>query len=359
MSGLLFPVQRGSSARELWTALRSARRTAYSSVHQDRRYDSGRTDGAAANYIKHKYKLHRTEIKGKRLWEIKASSREVMDQGRAMMGELRAMRGAGWNIGPMTYTSAISVFASYGLSKWAHRLLEEMIANDQEPTIETFNSLFWAYAENGELRGIHATWTQMKRLRVTPNEITFNVVLLALVKSGNSHVTLKMFELLKKEGMVASVQCYNTLISACSNAEEGWAVINRMKQDNVFPDQFSFYFLMKLAARDADVRAAEDILRQLAAHRVTASSAHWTILLSTYRVADDYEGACRVWERMKDAGVKPTSGTLTEIFRAQELEEIKKRRAKGETKEADLAESHLEGSSGACLRTLQDDGLDF
>ena len=248
------------------------RRTAYSSVHQDRRYDSGRSDPAAANYIKHKYKLHRNEIKGKRLWEIKASSREVMDQGRAMMGEIRAMRGAGWDIGPMAFTSAISVFASYGLSKWAHRLLEEMIASDLPPSVETFNSLLWAYAENGELRGIFATWKQMKELKIEPNEVTFNVLLLGLIKGGHEHVTFKMFELLRSEGLVPSTSCYNTLISACTNAEEGWGVVNKMKEENTFPDQFSFYFLLKLAARDGDVRGAEDILRQLAAHRVTASA---------------------------------------------------------------------------------------
>ena len=297
------PTPAGTHAVRL--VLASSRRTAYSSSQQDRRYDTGRTDGAAANYIKHKYKLHRSEIRGKRLWEIKASSREVMDQGRALIGEMRAMKGSGWDIGPMAYTSAISVFASYGLSKWSHRLLQEMQDTGLPIGPEAFNSLFWAYAENGEIRGIQATWTHMKELGVQPDNVTFNVIMMGMQKAGHKAVLFKMFELMKAEGMKADTQCYNTLLTACDTAEEGWGVINKMKNEGTNPDQFSFYFLLKLSSKTGDVRATEDTLRQLATHRVTATSAHWTILLVAYRIAGDYEGCLRVWERMKDAAIKP------------------------------------------------------
>ncbi|KAJ9471507.1 Pentatricopeptide repeat-containing protein [Diplonema papillatum] len=345
-----------SAARQVSERLRHVlgRRWAYSSTHQDRRYDTGRTDGAAANYIKHKYKLHRNEIKGKRLWEIKANSREVMDQGRAMIGELRAMKGAGWEIGPMTYTSAVSVFASYGLSKWAHRMLEEMINDDMEPGRETFNALIWAYAENGEVRGIQVVWDQMKERGVQPDNITYNVVMMGLLKSGNKHVAFRMFELMKQEGLVPDVQFYNTLVTACDTAEEAWAVVNKMKSDNVHPDQFTFYFLMKLSATTGDVRGAEETLRQLANYRVMPTSAHWTILLVAYRTAGDYEGSLRVWERMKDAGIKPTGGTLTELFRAQEMEAVRLQKERGELHEARLAEAHMQGYSGDCVKSAED-----
>eukprot|EP01064_Diplonema_japonicum_P039564 TRINITY_DN9953_c0_g1_i1.p1 TRINITY_DN9953_c0_g1~~TRINITY_DN9953_c0_g1_i1.p1 ORF type:complete len:354 (+),score=47.63 TRINITY_DN9953_c0_g1_i1:55-1116(+) len=329
-------------------------RSAYTSAHQDRRYDTGRSDGAAANYIKHKYKLHRNEIKGKRLWEIKSSSREVMDQGRAMIGELRAMKGAGWEIGPMTYTSAVSVFASYGLSKWAHRMMEEMIADGMQPAKETFNALLWAYAENGELRGICKVWEEMQKNGVKPDSITYNVLMMGVMKAGHKDVCFKLFELIKSDGLVPDTQFYNTLITAASNTEEAWAIINKLKEEGLQPDQFTFYFLMKLAARDGDVRAAEDTLRQLSAHRVMASSSHWSILLVAYRTAGDYEGCLRVWERMKDAGVKPTSGTLTELFRAQEMQEINIRKQRGEMEAARLAEAHLNGTTGDCIKTKED-----
>eukprot|EP01063_Lacrimia_lanifica_P019680 TRINITY_DN27137_c0_g1_i1.p1 TRINITY_DN27137_c0_g1~~TRINITY_DN27137_c0_g1_i1.p1 ORF type:complete len:352 (+),score=106.86 TRINITY_DN27137_c0_g1_i1:52-1107(+) len=335
-------------------ALRRSMRWAYSSVHQDRRYDSGRSDSAAANYIKHKYKLHRNEIKGKRLWEIKASSREVMDQGRAMIGELRSMRGAGWEIGPLAYTSAVSVFASYGLSKWAHRLVEEMIADGMNPGVETFNSLVWAYAENGEIRGLQAAWAQMRSRDLVPDAISYNVLMMGLLRSGHRHVAFKMFELMREDGLEPDVQFYNTLITACDTAEEGWAVVHRMKQDGVQPDQFTFYFLLKLSAREGDPRSAEDTIRQLASHRVSPTSSHWTILLSAYRVAGDYDACLRVWERMKDAGIKPNAATLCELFRAQEMQDISQRRKEGDEAAARLAEAHLGGGSGDCLKTASD-----
>ena len=280
-------------------------RGAYSAVPRDRRYETGRTDGASAHFIKCKYKLHRNEIKGKRLTEIKACSREVMDQGRAMVGELRSMKGSGWEIGAMTYTSAVSVFASYGLSKWAHRMVEEMINEGISPTIETYNALLWAYAENGEMRGINLAWLQLKEQGLSPNGISYNVIIMGLIRGGHKDVVFKMFDLMIEDGMKPDVQFYNSLVTACDTAEEGWAVVDKMQKNGIYPDQFTFYFILKLNAREGDVRGAEDTLRQLASFRVTPTAGHWSLLLTTYRTAEDYDGCSRVWERMKDAGVKP------------------------------------------------------
>ena len=149
------------------------------------------------------------------------------------------------------------------------KIMTEVFSDIQNPTVACYNSLIKAYTKSNNLPEVLNLLNLMTEKQIFIEENIFIVFVDFCVKLGKVSIALESYSLLKIENLKLSVAGFNSLIEACvksSKMTDAWELLDEMKAQNCFPDNFTYSSLIKgikTEGETADLDRAFDLLSAL------------------------------------------------------------------------------------------------
>nr|CAD1821032.1 unnamed protein product [Ananas comosus var. bracteatus] len=198
-------------------------------------------------------------------------------------------------VAPDGYTavSALSACAHLGdlkIGKWIHfNLINSGLR--LEAIIGT--SLVEMYSKCGDIDRALLTFLKM----ITKDVFCWNVMIKALATHGKCEDAMKLFALLKREGLVLNDYTFMGILFACSHGglvEEGKKIFDSMEREfRVRPKIEHFGCLIDMLCRDGRVEEAKRVIKEMP---YKPDIAIWGALLGGCRVSNDVESINKVIE---------------------------------------------------------------
>mmetsp|Transcript_61849 Transcript_61849/g.109847 ORF Transcript_61849/g.109847 Transcript_61849/m.109847 type:complete len:941 (-) Transcript_61849:35-2857(-) len=130
---------------------------------------------------------------------------------------------------------------------------DEMMAQNMEFSIVTYNSLIDTCARSGEMQRVEPLLRHMTEHGVSPNVITYSTILKGHCALNRLDQAFQLLEDMKKNSDLAPDEVtYNTLLDGCARYglyDRGMTVLNDMRAAGVPPSNFTLSVLVKLAMR--------------------------------------------------------------------------------------------------------------
>ena len=204
-------------------------------------------------------------------------------------------------------TALIEMYAKCGCIEESLEIFEGMRDKDTA----TFTSIICGLAMNGKTNKALELFSEMERVGVNPDDITFIGVLSAcshagLVEEGRQffHSMTETYEIEPKS------QHYGCLIDLFGRAgllDEAEELIEKIPNDNNVIVVPLYGALLSACRIHGNVELGERVARRLADIESSDSSVHM-LLANLYASADKWEDMTKVRRNMKDLGVKKVPG---------------------------------------------------
>eukprot|EP00756_Hemistasia_phaeocysticola_P048569 Hpha_TRINITY_DN22986_c0_g1::TRINITY_DN22986_c0_g1_i1::g.154137::m.154137 len=280
----------------------------------------GMSDEAASMWLRH--------LKPDSLGRRDGDQLEARQVGALVEKELEVLRSGGWDLGPLAYSTAVSVVARYGDAAAAQRIFDGMKAAGVPPGIRACNSLMNSYANSGDLEGFRTAYRTTRRECVeAPDAVTSTVVLSALHRLKcplpELWAAVATFE---REGLGVQRQGWNSVVAASRNWEEAQRTLATMRERCVLPDLISYGAALKACGKSKDTAGAEEVWASVQELGLRPTVREWTGRLAVYMRCGNTRGARRVWREMREASVQPNSvsyGTMISVSaNAEEVSDL-------------------------------------
>lgn len=141
----------------------------------------------------------------------------ALEKGRLYDEALRVwehMRKVGVDPNLHAYTILASIYASKGDHDKVDAVLRDMISAKIEPTVVTFNAIITACTRSG---AAFEWFHRMKMHNVEPSEVTYQVLIEALVQDGKPKLAYEMYIRASNQGLKLSAKSYDTVVEACQD----------------------------------------------------------------------------------------------------------------------------------------------
>ncbi|CAL5093957.1 unnamed protein product [Urochloa decumbens] len=113
------------------------------------------------------------------------------------------------------YTILASIHIGKGNHAMVDAVLNDMLAEQIEPTVVTFNAIISACVRNN-MGGTAFEWFHRMKIRsIEPNEITYQMLIEALVQDGKPRLAYEMYMKASSQGLELPAKSYDTVIEAC------------------------------------------------------------------------------------------------------------------------------------------------
>ncbi|KAF8379903.1 hypothetical protein HHK36_027368 [Tetracentron sinense] len=196
-----------------------------------------------------------------------------------------------------------------------------------------FNSLIRSYGQAGLIQESIKIFMTMRSVGVSPSVVTFNSLLLILLRRGRTTMAKKLYdEMLSTFGVTPDTYTFNILIrgfSMNSMVDEGFRFFKEMSRFGCDPDIVTYNTLVDGLCRAGKVRIAHNLLKGM--HKKSADTnpnvVTYTTLIRGYCMKQAISEALGVFEEMIGRGMKPnriTYNTLIQgLCQARKLDKIK------------------------------------
>ncbi|KAM3334202.1 hypothetical protein ACQJBY_028946 [Aegilops geniculata] len=141
----------------------------------------------------------------------------ALEKGRLYDEALRVwehMRKVGVEPNLHAYTILASIYAGKGDHDKADAVLRDMLSAKIEPTVVTFNAIITACTRSG---AAFEWFHRMKMHNVEPSEVTYQVLIEALVQDGKPKLAYEMYIRASNQGLKLSGKSYDTVVEACQD----------------------------------------------------------------------------------------------------------------------------------------------
>ncbi|CAK7342944.1 unnamed protein product [Dovyalis caffra] len=215
------------------------------------------------------------------------------------------------------YTTLMKGYMKQGRVTDTVRMLEAMRHQDAskgQPDHVTYTTVVSALAKVGSMDRARQVLSEMRRIGVPANRITYNI----LLKGYCDQLQIdKAKELLKEMADDVNIEpdvvSYNTLIDGCILVDDSagaLAFFNEMRAKGIMPTKISYTTLMKAFALSGQPKLANKVFDEMFKDpRVKADLIAWNMLVEGYCRLGLVEAAKKVIQRMKENGFHPDVST--------------------------------------------------
>ncbi|XP_050238467.1 pentatricopeptide repeat-containing protein At1g02060, chloroplastic-like [Mercurialis annua] len=196
-----------------------------------------------------------------------------------------------------------------------------------------FNSLIRSYGRAGLFEESIQAFKSMKSVGVSPSVVTFNSLLLVLLKRGRVNMAQSVFdEMLRTYGVNPDTYTFNLLIRGfCKNSmvDDGFRFFQEMSRFNCEPDVVTYNTLVDGLCRAGKISIAHNVIRGMVKKGVGLNPdvVTYTTLIRGYCVQQEIDEALVVLEEMVGNGLKPNEVTYNTLIKglceAQKTDKIK------------------------------------
>ncbi|OIW12124.1 hypothetical protein TanjilG_02345 [Lupinus angustifolius] len=215
------------------------------------------------------------------------------------------------------YTSLMKGYMKAGRVADTVRMLEAMRHEDDSashPDHVSYTTVVSALVKTGSMDRARQVLSEMLRIGVAANRITYNILLKGYCKQLQM---VKARELLKEmiddAGIQPDVVSYNTLIDGCILVDDSagaLALFNEMRARGIAPTKISYTTLMKAFAFSGQPKLANKVFDEMVNDRqVKVDVIAWNMLVEGYCRLGLVEEAKKVILKMKENGFHPDVGT--------------------------------------------------
>lgn len=184
-----------------------------------------------------------------------------------------------------------------------------------------FNSLIRSYGGAGLFQESIKMFSMMKSMAVSPSIVTFNSLLLVLLKRGRTNMAKNVFdEMLSTFGVTPDVYTFNILIRGfCKNSmvDEGFRIFQEMERFKCVPDVVTFNTIVDGLCRAGKVKIACNVVKGMGKKSVDLKPnvVTYTTLIRGYCMKQEIDEALLVFEKMISQGLKPSGITYNTLIK--------------------------------------------
>ncbi|KAK7256484.1 hypothetical protein RIF29_29935 [Crotalaria pallida] len=196
-----------------------------------------------------------------------------------------------------------------------------------------FNSLIRSYGEAGLFKESMKLFQIMKSVGVSRSVVTFNSILLILLRRGRTTMAKEVYdEMLGTYGVTPDVYTYNTLIRGfCKNSmvDEGFRFFKEMTSVDCNPDVVTYNTLVDGLCRAGKVDIAHNLVKGMSkkCEDLNPNVVTYTTLIRGYCMKQEVDEALAILEEMTGRGLKPNIITYNTLLKglceAKKLDKMK------------------------------------
>lgn len=196
------------------------------------------------------------------------------------------------------YTTLIKGFSRAGKIDQAMTVYKQMRADPNvTPDLITFSILIKAHCDAGNLEESLKSFEEMINLGLRPDEVVFNNLLAGCAQQANARLGEQLYIDMVASGVKPSNATFSILIrmyQQCKLLEEAVAMLGREPaKHNVEPEPRLFLQLMQSCIRDRQGKRAIEVYEMLSEYSIPTASAH-SSLISTCVKLNMYDTAVEI-----------------------------------------------------------------
>ncbi|KAL5714467.1 hypothetical protein ACHQM5_016428 [Ranunculus cassubicifolius] len=211
----------------------------------------------------------------------------------------------------------------------ASKLLNLMPTDGLKPDVITYNTMLGGFARKGEMEEAYKLLSDMIQIGLMPNAVSMNVLISGFQQSGLSVEALKLFRIMQSPSEINSIlNCQVTSLSirpnsvnstsalaACADLNSlcrGKEIHGYILRNQLSPNIFVSSALVDMYSKCHDMHSALKIFNVIQ----DKNTVSWNILMAGLINNTEKEEALRVFSRMMEDGLKPSSITLMILLSA-------------------------------------------
>lgn len=146
-----------------------------------------------------------------------------------------------------------------------------------------------------------------------------NSTLYCLIKSGKIENTFKLFNQMKRGGLVPDIVTYSTLLVGCAKVKAGYSkameLIQEIKSQELHMDIVMYGTLLTVCASNNRHEEAEKYFDEMKSEGHSPNVFHYSSLLNAYAVDGNYKKADELIQEMKSAGLELNKVILSTLLK--------------------------------------------
>jgi len=214
-----------------------------------------------------------------------------------------------------------------GLDKETERLFLDFLNRGLKPDSHTFNSVLWALVNANRMEDAMTLIDIAKKK--APHVVSFRVVMKGLLRLSHNDEALALFRSIKDMGMKPCFFIYVDILAMfarAGDAEAAQQIFDEMQKEGFQPTRLTYLYMMMALLRSGQTDAAMEMFERIK-QELTPTLGMYNNLI--FRLArQDKKKACRLFNEMRNMGIKPDLRTYTTMFRLmrtnseEELEQL-------------------------------------
>lgn len=214
-----------------------------------------------------------------------------------------------------TYSLVLGVLGRGGLITEARALFDLMLSSNVQVGVYSFNAMIGAYARTGNFKKAWRLYEDMMDRGIQADEITLSTLLNGAGKADLPVEKAEMIFLrIKENGILPSVQTYNTLISVLKrggHAARCNELHAEMQTMEVVPDLYTFNTLLMMHVQGGKLTEAMEVYQRIRDAGLQPTVVTYTGLIQMYSRASKHKEAIEVFLEMQRVGCKPDLTTYS------------------------------------------------
>merc|ERR1719215_711621 len=200
-------------------------------------------------------------------------------------------------------------------------VFKEMLTRDIKPSVITFNAVIDACARNGQTERVPELLEEMKKQGLEPNLITYSTMIKGACQQGDMQSALSTLDTLRKTSHFKPDEIvYNTLLDGCAQAglvAEGKRIFDEMQAEGVQPGAYTLAVLVRLLAQGRRVERAFDLVESMGRkYRLRPNSHVYAALIQACLQSKDLARAVSVFEQAMRERVQVEGKACMGLIRA-------------------------------------------
>lgn len=201
----------------------------------------------------------------------------------------------------------------------ARSTIYTMIRQGLTPNCLSFNLVISALAQAGQLDSVDQMYSSMQQVSVKPDVFTFTTLISAHGKANRFHQACSFFMQIQAQGIAPNNASYNAMIDACARSGNFLAaasVLVIMKEAGCMPTATTFACLLHGLARTS-ISKTMVLLRHLLRLDVDVNQATFDGLLRECTATKQMDVALQLLDMMDTRGLHPRPETWKALVLAQ------------------------------------------
>ncbi|KAK4491246.1 hypothetical protein RD792_001980 [Penstemon davidsonii] len=154
----------------------------------------------------------------------------------------------------------------------------------------------------------------------TKNNVSVcNSTLNCLIKSGKFDSSLKLFNQMKRTGLVPDIVTYSTLLVGCAKARGGYSkameLVREIKSSGLHMDAIIYGTLISVCASNNRCEEAQKFFDEMKSEGHSPNVFHYSSLLNAYSIDGNYKQADELIQEMRKAGLELNKVILTTLLK--------------------------------------------